>query len=97
MITGCKLYVDDSSDEEEVVYSKDKIEKQVNSLFSSENNQYISSYILQEISQSIIENSEARKLYLKRKKEIINKNQIISRKNKGHLQSVNLPHNQVIP
>ena len=30
---------------------KDKIEKQVNSLFSSENKQYISSYILQEISQ----------------------------------------------
>ena len=32
------------------------ITKQVNSLLSSENKQCISSYILQEISQSIIEN-----------------------------------------
>ena len=42
----------------EIVYSKDMITKQVNSLLSSENKQCISSYILQEISQSIIENSE---------------------------------------
>ena len=63
-----KLYIGDSSDEEDIVYSKRKIIENTNKL--NENNlqpiNFLSSFILEEVSHSILENKSVLNTYSKK-------------------------------
>ena len=69
-----KLYLNDSSDDEDIEYNKENIVKKINNLQNNDTVNFISSYLLFEISESIIKSSEVNQLYNKKKDQILDIN-----------------------
>ena len=78
------LYFGDSSEGEEAIYRANSIQIAINSLKESENLLYITSFILLEIGQSIIEDRGVTDLYKQKKRKIMLRNDIIKNINEQY-------------
>ena len=76
--TLCKLYLGDSSDDDETSFTTQSIHNKLELLKNSKNVLFASSFLLLEISQSIIESKEVRIVYNKKKKQLMKENKIIN-------------------
>lgn len=65
-----KLYHGDSSDEEYATYFKDTIIRNINKLSDNQKIKFLSSFILEEVSQSILEDHNILNTYIKKKNSV---------------------------
>ena len=88
--TLCKLYLGDSSDDDETSFTTQSIHNKLELLKNSKNVLFASSFLLLEISQSIIESKEVRIVYNKKIKQLMKENKTIKKINQEKFTNENV-------